>query len=478
MRSLAKTWDAVVVGSGPNGLTAAVTLARAGQTVLVIEGRQEIGGGARTLELTLPGFLHDVCSAIHPLAVTSPALRRMPLDRHGLAWVHPAAPLAHPLEGGRAVLLERSVAATAERLGRDAAAYFDLFAPVVDDWERLVPLVLGRMRWPKHPAAAGRFAVSALRSAQGLLDAKFRSTAARALLAGIAGHSGLRLEEAPSAAFALTLGGAGHAVGWPFPRSGAGNITRALASYLGALGGRIETGSPVNSIDELPPCRCVLLDVSARELLRIAGARFPAWYRRTLQRFRYGPGAFKVDWALDGPIPWRAPECRRAGTIHLGGTAEEIAASERQVCAGRAPDYPFVLAAQHTLFDSSRAPDGKHTAWAYCHAPNGSNEDMTNRIERQVERFAPGFSSRVLARSVLGPAALEAHNPNLVGGDVSGGANHLAQVFARPSLCLHHTPDERILLCSSATPPGAGVHGMCGHFAARLALRRLRRGYR
>jgi len=461
----------VVIGSGPNGLTAAVTIAGAGYRVLVLEAAGEIGGGTRTLGLTLPGFLHDICSAIHPLAVSSPALLAMPLGLHGLEWIQPAAPLAHPLDGGRSVALDRSLATTATSLGGDGGAYHRLFSPAVRNWE----LLTGNLRIPRDPIGLLRFGRSSARPASRLLET-FRGTPARALVAGAAAHSNLTLEASFTSGFALSLMAAGHAVGWPFPRRGAGSIAAALASYLDSFGGTIETGVRVNSLDELPPHRMVLCDVSPRELLRISGARFPAWYRRRLDEYAYGPAAFKVDWALDAPIPWADPGCCRAATLHLGGTAEEIAASERAVWAGGCPERPFVIAAQHTLFDPSRAPEGKHTAWAYCHVPNGSTADMTARIEQQIERFAPGFRDRILARSTLGPADLEAHNPNLVGGDFCCGANLWPQLFARPTILAWYTPDRRVLICSSATPPGAGVHGLCGYLAARAALRRLRGG--
>ena len=475
MAGIARTWDAVIIGSGPNGLAAAALLAEAGLSVLVIEAADQIGGGVRSLPLTLPGFVHDVCSAIHPIAAASPVFGRMPLATYGLEWVHPEAPLAHPLDNGRAVILEQSLTTTAGNLGRDAGAYHHLFAPVVRNWEAIVSILVGRVRLPGYPWGLPGLARTALRSAMGMLDAKFRSTEARALLAGIAGHSNLPLEDSPTAGFALALGGCAHTAGWPFPRGGAGKLAAALASYLRSLGVEFETGVRVNSLDELPASRVVLCDLSPRELLRIAASRFPTWYQRKLQRFPYGPGAFKIDWALDGPIPWSAPECGRAATVHLGGTAEEIAASERATRSGHCAETPMVIAAQHTLFDPLRAPPGKHTAWAYCHVPNGSTVDMTERIERQFERFAPGFRNRILARSVLGPVALESHNPNLVGGDIAGGDNHISNLLARPTLSGYRTPEPRVLICSSSTPPGAGVHGICGYFAARAALRRLRR---
>ena len=470
--SVTKAWDAIVIGSGPNGLTAAATIARAGFSVLVLEAAEEIGGGAKTLALTLPGFLHDVCSAIHPLAVCSPALFSMPLAHHGLEWIHPDAPLAHPLDDGRAIVLERSAAATAAQLGGDRDRYYRLLDPAVKNWDLLTA---ARLRIPRDVSGLLRFGYACVRSAAAVLGSQFRGAEARALMAGLAGHSNLPLEESPSAGFGLFLGAAAHAGGWPFPRGGAGRIARALASCLQSMGATIQTGVRVDSLDDLPRCRTMLCDLSPRELVRIAGRRFPSSYRQELEDFRYGPAAFKVDWALDSPVPWAAPECLRAGTIHVGGTAEEIARSERAVWSGECPDRPFVIAAQHTLFDSSRAPAGKHTLWGYCHVPNGSPVDMTERIEQQIERFAPGFRNRILARSVRSPADLERHNANLVGGDFCGGANCWHQLLARPTILAHRTADDRVLLCSSATPPGAGVHGMCGDLAARVALRRLRR---
>jgi len=468
-----RTWDAIVVGSGPNGLAAAATVAKAGFTVLVLEAAGEIGGGARTADLTLPGFLHDECSAIHPLAASSPVLRAMRLEDHGLQWIQPAAPLAHPLDGGRAVVLERSPAATAARLGEDEESYRRLLEPAVSNWDLLTG---ARLRRPDRPAGLLRFAWTCVRSARGAVHSQFRGVPARALLAGLAGHSNLSPDDPLGAGFGLFLGAAGHAAGWPFPRGGAGQIARALASYLRSLGAALRTGTRVDSLDDLPRCRMILCDVSPRELARIGGHRFPASYRSQLTNYSYGPGAFKVDWALDSAIPWAAADCRLGATVHLGGTAEEIAASEQAVWSGQCPEQPFVIAAQHTLFDRSRAPAGKHTAWAYCHVPNGSTADMTERIEQQIERFAPGFRRRILARSVTSPADFECRNPNLVGGDFCGGANVWRQLIARPTVHTYRTPDQRVLLCSSSTPPGAGVHGMCGYFAARVALRRLRRG--
>ena len=466
--------DAIVVGSGPNGLAAAIALARAGRSVRVLEGAATIGGGTRTEELTLPGHLHDVCSAVHPLLLGSPFLSSLPLSDHGLAVVHPDLPLAHPLDGGGAVALHRSIDETAAGLGIDGRAYRRLIGPLVRDWPGLAGVLLGPpLRPPRRPLPAGRFAALGVRSAAGLTRRRFDDAPARALLAGNAAHSMRPLTAPGTAAFALLLVVLAHAVGWPVAVGGSRAITDAMASLLTSLGGEIETGRPVASLAELPPARAVLLDVTPRALLRIAGDRLPARYRSALSRFRYGPGVFKVDYALSDPVPWSAPECRRAGTVHLGGTVRELQESEADVAAGRTPRRPFVLVAQQSLFDPSRAPGGAHTLWAYCHVPNGSDVDMTDAIDGQIERFAPGFREVVVARHTTGPAQVEAANPNYVGGDINGGRADLRQLVARPVLrpTPHATPNPRIFLCSSSTPPGGGVHGMCGWFAARAALR-------
>ena len=442
--------------------------------MLVHEGAEEPGGGVRSAELTLPGFVHDVCSAIHPFVPGSPFFRSVRLVEQGLELVESPAPLAHPLDDGSAVLLERSPKATAAGLGEDADAYERLLGPLVRDWDAVEQAVLAPLlRVPRHPVALGRFGLSALRTADGLARSAFKGERARALLAGCAAHAMLPLERRPSAAFGLVLLALGHRVGWPFPRGGSGEIGRVLVAELERLGGEVETGAPVASLDELgSPC-LVLCDVGPPALARLAGNRLPERYARRLERYRYGPGAFKVDYALDGPIPWRAPECARAGTVHLGGTLAEIAASERAPWRGEHAERPFVLLAQHTLFDPSRAPEGKHTAWAYCHVPRASPVDMSERIEAQIERFAPGFRERVLARHVMGPAELEARNPNLVGGDLNAGAADLRGLFARPVArpVPYRTPARGLYLCSASTPPGGGVHGMCGYLAARAALR-------
>jgi phytoene dehydrogenase-like protein len=465
--------DAVVVGAGPNGLAAAIELARAGLSVSVLEAADTVGGGARSAKLTLPEFVHDVCSAIHPLGVASPFFRTLPLTDHGLAWIEPPAALAHPFDDGSAALLARSPEAAMPALGEDDERWRRLFAPFVRDTDSLLDEILAPLHVPAHPLTLARFGLRALLPATTVARRSFRGETARGLFAGLAAHSMLPLERPPSAAFGLMLGLLGHAVGWPFPRGGSQALSDALASYLRSLGGEIETGRRVSSLVELGETRPVLLDVTPRGLLELAGDRLPDRYRRRLENYRYGPGVFKLDWALDGPIPWRADECSRAATVHLGGTLEEIAASEAAPAQGRVAKLPYVLLAQQTLFDPTRSPEGRHTAWAYCHVPNGSGVDMTERIESQVERFAPGFRERILGRSALGPADLERSNPNYVGGDINGGLADLRQLFTRPVVrsSPYSTPLPGVFLCSASTPPGGGVHGMCGYHAARAALR-------
>jgi phytoene dehydrogenase-like protein len=471
--------DAVVVGGGPNGLAAAITLARQGRSVTLLEGAPTVGGGVRSAELTLPGFIHDVCSAIYPFGRTSPFFRDAGLERHGLRWIEPPIAIGHPLDDGTAVVLERDVGTTAAGLGADGDAYRRTVEPIVRAWDQLMPDLLAPFHVPLSPrraVAMAGFGLLALRSATSAAR-RFRGERARALFAGAAAHSQIGLTEPISAAAALVMLASAHADGWPIPVGGAGRVGQALAAELTALGGRIETGRRIDDLAELPPHRVALLDVTPRQLLAIAGDRLSGGYRRALERFRYGPGTFKLDLALDGPIPWRAAELDRAGTVHVGGTFEEIATSEDAVARNRLPDRPFVLLAQQSRFDRSRVPDGREAVWAYCHVPNGSANDMTEPILRQIERFAPGFRDRILATTAHGPAQFEAYNPNDVGGDIGGGRMDLRQLFTRPSLRLfdpYSTPDPAIFICSASTPPGGGVHGMAGFHAARSAARRLR----
>jgi len=460
--------DAVVVGAGPNGLAAAIVLAQAGRSVLVLEAQDTIGGGARTAEVTLPGFRHDICSAIHPMAVISPFFKSLNLD---VEWIEPRYAIAHPLDDGRAAILERSLDATSAGLGSDARAWHDLFAPLLGD--TLFQEILRPMRpFTRHPILLARFGFEALRSAFGVAR-RFRQDPARALLAGCAAHAVRPLESAGTGAFALTFALSGHLTGWPSPKHGSQRIVDSLAAKLRSLGGEIRVSTPVRSMRDIPESRVVIFDVTPRQLAAIAGDALPERYLRKLRRYKYGPGVFKVDFALNGPIPWRAAECAGAATVHLGGTLEEIARHEAEIWRGLNGDRPFVLLAQQSLFDPTRAPAGKHTAWAYCHVPNGSSDDMTERIEQQIERFAPGFRDRILARHTFNAAQLESYNGNLVGGDVGGGAYTLLQTVARPfpKLNPYSTPNPRLFLGSSSTPPGGGVHGLCGYFAARAALK-------
>ena len=468
------SYDAVVVGAGPNGLAAAIELARAGKSVAVFEAASTPGGGCRSAELTLPGFVHDVCSAIHPLALASPFFKSIPLTELGVRFRHPSAPLAHPLDDGDAAVLERSVPETAEGFGADARAYVRLMGSLARNADKLIVDILGPLRVPHHPIALARFGLPAVRSAHGLASARFDEPRARALFAGIAAHSMMSLRRPPTAAYGLLLAVIGHVYGWPAVEGGAQKLTDALVAHLKSLGGRISTGHRIESLGELPQSKAVLFDLTPRQVVDIAGDALPTRYRRRLERYQHGPGVFKIDFALNEPIPWKADVCRRAGTVHLGGTLEEVAASEDAVCRGRLVERPYILLAQQTTFDETRAPEGKHTAWAYCHVPTGSSFDMSERIEAQIERFAPGFRDTVIARSTMTAPELEAYNANYIGGDISGGVQHFGQLFTRPAIRFdpYSTPNKRLYICSSSSPPGGGVHGMCGHYAARSALRR------
>ncbi|HVS66729.1 MAG TPA: NAD(P)/FAD-dependent oxidoreductase [Thermoanaerobaculia bacterium] len=466
--------DAVIVGSGPNGLSAAITLAQEDLEVLVIEAAAEVGGGTRSAALTLDGYLHDVCSAVHPMGALSPFFGTLPLAEHGLHWTASRVSAAHPLDGGRAALLMHSMTETGRTLGPDADAWRRLIAPFVEVGPELFADLLAPLHLPRHPLAMARFGWYGIRSAVRLARGALAGEEARALLAGCAAHSVLPLTRLVTGAVGLVFATSAHLVDWPCARGGSRTIGLALASYLESLGGRIETGSPVEAWSALPPARAYLFDLSPRQLVAIAGERLPARYRRRLHRYRYGPGVFKVDWALDGPIPWQAPGCAEASTVHVGGTLEEVAAAEAAVWRGEHPERPFVLVAQQSRLDPGRAPAGKHTGYAYCHVPSGSDLDMTAAIESQLERFAPGFRDLVLARFTRSARGFEEYNPSYPGGAITGGAQDVTQLFTRPVARLdpYATPNPSIYLCSQATPPGGGVHGMCGHYAARSALAR------
>ncbi len=466
-------YDAVIVGSGPNGLAAAITLARAGRSVLVMEAKSSIGGGMRSAALTLPGFLHDVCSSIHPLALASPFFKSLDLPSLGVEWIHSPAAVAHPLDGGTAVLLERSLETTAESLGPDRRNYLKRIGLLVAGWNDLVDNVLGPLRLPHNPLLYARFGAQAGRSINHFISTNFGTQGARALFAGLSAHSIMPTGSPGGAAYGLLLAAAGHAVGWPVASGGSHRIAEALSKCLVDLGGEVQTDTVIRSLADLPRSRLVLLDVTPHQLAQIAGRRLPAGYRRYLADYRYGLGVYKIDWALDRPIPWRASACGRAATVHLGGTFEEIAEAESAVWRGEHPEKPFVILGQQSLFDRSLAPAGKHSAWAYCHVPNGSEVDMSAHIEGQVERFAPGFRSLVLARHVMDTHVMEAYNANYVGGDIAGGRQQPFGMLLRPlgRWRPYTTPALGVYVCSASTPPGPGVHGMCGYYAARRAIR-------
>jgi len=467
-----KDYDAVVVGSGPNGLAAAILLQQHGLSVLLLEGKDKIGGGLRTEELTLPGYHHDVCSAIHPMAAASPFFQTLPLHDHGLQYLYPETAAAHPFDDGTAAVLKKSITETAVLLGEDSNGYINLIQPLVNNWPDIAADVVAPLHFPKHPFKMACFGLNALTSATHL-SKRFKTEQAKGLFAGMAAHSIQPLSNFATSAIALVLMVNGHLKGWPVPKGGSKNIASALAWYFVSLGGKIETNTYITSLGQLPSAKVILFDVTPKQLLTIAGHQFSSIYKWQLERYRYGMGVFKIDWALDDVIPFKAETARQAGTIHIGGTLQEIAQSEQQTSQGGHPDKPFVLLAQQSLFDETRAPAGKHTGWAYCHVPNGSDKDITENIEQQVERFAPGFRERILARHTFNTSQLEGYNPNYIGGDINGGIIDLAQLFTRPALrsSPYRTSEKGLYICSSSTPPGGGVHGMCGYHAARRALK-------
>lgn len=469
--------DAIVVGSGPNGLAAAITLAQQGWQVQVIEAKDTIGGGMRTAELTLPGFRHDICSAIHPLGMGSPFFRSLNLESYGLEWIQPDQPLAHPFDDGTAVAMHQELECTIAGLGRDGARYGRLLKPLIKNWDGLAREFLGPLRFPKHPLTMTQFGLRALWPAKMLAKLLFQEEKTRAFFGGLAAHAIMPLEWPTTSAFGLILAILGHKFGWPLPRGGSQSIADAMAAYLRELGGEIVTGHEVETIEELPAASAVLLDVTPRQVLRLAGNLLPDRYHRQLENYRYGPGVFKIDWALSEPIPWKAEACHRAGTVHLGPSLAEICTSESNIWQGKHNQDPYVLLTQQSLFDSSRAPEGQHTGWAYCHVPHGSTQDMTAIIEAQIERFAPGFQDCILERHTMNTAAIQRHNPNYIGGDINGGVQNWRQLFTRPvpRVDPYSTPLPNLFICSSSTPPGGGVHGMCGYFAAQSVLRNRKR---
>lgn len=467
-----RDYDAIVVGAGPNGLAAAILLQQQGLSVLLLEAKSTIGGGMRTEELTLPGFKHDVCSAIHPMAAVSPFFSTLPLEKFGLKYIYPPIAAAHPFDDGTAAVLTSSIEETAQLLEKDKLSYLELMNPILKDWDKIINDMLGPLHFPSHPLAMAKFGNKALSTAVHI-SKRFRTAAARGLWAGMAAHAIQPLTNISSAAIGLVLLAAGHKRGWPLPKGGSQKIAEALAAYFVSLGGKIETSVTVTSLQQLPSSHAVLFDVTPKQLLQIAGHRFSSFYNWQLKRYRYGMGVFKVDWALEGPVPFTASGCTQAGTVHIGGTLPEIATSEQATWEGQHPEKPFVLLTQQSLFDSTRAPEGKHTVWAYCHVPNGSTKDMTGIIEQQIERFAPGFRERILAKHVMNTSQLESYNANYIGGDINGGVIDIGQLFTRPALrwSPYRTSAKGIYICSSSTPPGGGVHGMCGYHAAKRALK-------
>ncbi|WPP49685.1 phytoene desaturase family protein [Catalinimonas niigatensis] len=470
-------YDAVIVGSGPNGYAAGIRLLQEGLSVLMIESQEEIGGGVRSAELTLPGFVHDIGSTVHPLAYASPYLSTLPLHQHGLRWIQPEAPLAHPLEEGEAIIMYRELEKTAAQLGKDEQAYIKLMQSAVDDWEQIAPDFLGPLRWPEHPLKFARFGLRAIQPLSWLNKISFKEEKTKALLAGLSAHAMLPLSNWASSGIAMVLGILAHRVGWPFPEGGAKSLSHALDSYYKSLGGEVQLNTKVSSISDIPPCRAILLDTSPQVLLNMQGIRLPWWYKQDLKRYHYGQGIFKMDWALSEPIPFLNKDCLKAATVHIGPTYEDIARSEREMWQGKHPDKPYVLLVQSSLFDKSRAPEGKHTAWAYCHVPRFSEKDMSQEIEQQIERFAPGFKEVILKRHSMNTKAVQQISANYIGGDINCGAQTINQQFTRPVYRLnpYRTGIKGMYLCSSATPPGGGVHGMSGFHAAETAIRDLKR---
>lgn len=467
-------YDAVVIGSGPNGLAAAITMARQGLSVKVFEASDSVGGGTRTKELTLPGFHHDICSAIHPMAKASPFIKSLPLEDYGLKWIYPDYPLAHPLDEESPALLFKSFSETIDSLGKDGAAYQKLFEPLVQNWEALAPQLLGPISFiPKTPLVMAKFGLKALQSAEGLAESMFSTDRAKALFAGLAAHSILPLDKISTAAIGMVLGAVGHVENWPFPKGGSHAITHAMASYFKSLGGEIELGRPVTDLGELPTSKVIFFNTTPAQLLDIAGNYVPDKYARKVSKFEYGAGVYKIDLALSEPIPWRDKECGKAGTVHVGGTLEQIVASEQCLKNNTHHEKPYVLVAQQSLFDDTRAPEGKHTCWAYCHVPNGSERDMTEPILSQIERFAPGFRDTIIGKHTMNTKAMENYNANYIGGDINGGKQDITQLFTRPAGLFdpYHVPGTNLYISSSSTPPGGGVHGMCGYHAAQSALK-------
>jgi phytoene dehydrogenase-like protein len=467
-----RDYDAIIIGSGPNGLAAGIFLQQHGLSVLLLEAKHTIGGGLRTAELTLPGFKHDICSAVHPLAVGSPFFKTLPLHNYGLEYLYPEVDAAHPFDNGTAAVVKRSIDETARLLGSDAQTYLDLFKPLVQSWPALAPDVLGPLHFPKEPLAMAKFGINALQPAT-LLAKRFKTMEAKGLFAGMAAHAIQPLNNIATSAIGLVLMANAHLGGWPIPKGGSQQIADALASHFLSLGGKIQTDTYVTSLQQLPSAHAVLFDITPKQLLQIAGHKFSPIYKWQLERYRYGDGVFKIDWALDAPIPFTANDCRKAGTVHIGGTLDEIVASEKAPANGQHSDKPYVLLAQQSLLDTSRAPEGKHTAWAYCHVPNGSTKDMTAIIENQIERFAPGFKETILAKHTFNTAQMHEHNPNYIGGDINGGIIDIGQLFTRPALrwSPYKTSAKGLYICSSSTPPGGGVHGMCGYYAAKRTLK-------